>query len=159
MLKLIENKWTVETDMSTYKSFNNYMLQNIQMEKELWDRQQFLNDGKGVVKINRYFNSTPVKRMASRFFVEAKIDVNVDYTPTKIATLMKVSRASICKISNECIAEGWVEEYEMRGVRYVQATQYHVDVHIKYLETLTEMRNKYVTDFCAAYKLFQSGAS
>jgi hypothetical protein len=154
-----ENKWTVETDMSEYKSFNNYMLQNIKMEQELWERQQYLNKGVGVVKINRYFNASPVKRMASRFFVEAAIDVNVDYTPTKIATLMKVSRSAICKISNECIAEGWVEEYDIKGVRYVQATQYQVDVHIKYLETLTEMRNKYVTDFCAAYKLFKSGTS
>ena len=135
------------------------MLQNIQMEKELWDRQQYLNDGEGVVKINRYFNASPVKRMASRFFVEAKIDVNVDYTATKIASLMKVSRASICKIANECIAEGWVEEYDIKGVRYVQATQYHVNVHIKYLETLTALRNEYVTDFCAAYKLFKSGDS
>ena len=145
--------WTVETDMSSYKTFNNYMLQNIKMEQELWDRQQYLNQGEGVVKINRYFNASPVKRMASRFFVEAKIDVNLDYTATKIATLMKVSRAAICKIANECIAEGWVEEYDIKGVRYVQATQYQVDVHIKYLETLTHMRNKYVTDFCAAYKL------
>ena len=156
MLKLRNNKWTVETDISEYKSFNNYMLQNIQMEKELWDRQQYLNAGEGVSKINRYFNATPVKRMSSRFFVEAKIDVNLDYTATKIATLMKVSRASICKITNECIEEGWVEEYDLKGVRYVQATQYHVDVHIKYLETLTEMRNKYVTDFCAAYKLINA---
>jgi len=154
-----ENKWTVETDMSTYKTFNQYMLSNIQMEKELWDRQQFMNYGDNVVKICRYFNATPVKRMSSRFFIEAKIDVNLDYTPTKIATLMKVSRASICKIANDCIHEGWVEEYDIKGVRYVQATQYHVDVHIKYLETLTEMRNKHVTDFCAAYKLFKSGAS
>ena len=159
MNEMPENKWTVETDMSTYKSFNNYMLQNIKMEQELWDRQQFLNDGKGVIKINRYFNATPVKRMSSRFFVEAKVDVKLDYTPSKIASLMKVSRAAICKIANECIEEGWVEEYDIKGVRYVQATQYHVDVHIKYLETLTFMRNKYVTDFCAAYKMFKSGAS
>ena len=159
MLKLLENQWTVETDMSEYKSFNNYMLQNIQMEKELWDRQQFMNQGDDVVKINRYFNATPVKRMSSRFFVEAKIDVKLDYTATKIATLMKVTRSAICKIVNECIEEGWVEEYEMKGVRYVQATQYHVDVHIKYLETLTEMRNKYVTDFCAAHKMFKGAAS
>lgn len=69
---------------------------------------------------------------------------------------MKVTRSSICKIANECIEEGWVEEYKMKGVRYVQATQYHVDVHIKYLETLTEMRNKYVTDFCAVYKLMKA---
>ena len=73
LFKLLENQWTVETDMSKYKSFNNYMLQNIQMEKELWDRQQFMNQGDDVDKINRYFNATPVKRMSSRFFVEAKI--------------------------------------------------------------------------------------
>lgn len=132
------------------------MLNNIQLEKELWERQQFMSQGENVVKICRYFNATPVKRMAARYFVEAKIDVNVDYTSTKIATLMKVSRAAICKITNECIEEGWVEEYDLKGVRYVQATQYHVDEHIKYLETVTEMRNKYVTDFCAAYKLINA---
>ena len=156
MNEMPNHKWTVETDMSTYKTFNQYMLNNIQLEKELWDRQQFMSQGENVVKICRYFNSTPVKRMSSRFFIEAKVDVALHYTPTKIATLMKVQRSSICKIANDSIEEGWVEEYFIDNVRYVQATQYHVDVHIKYLETVTEMRNKYVTDFCAAYKQYNS---
>ena len=150
------NKWTVETDMPSWDGFDAYMLRNIRMEKELWSRQQFLNKGKGVRKINRYFNSTPVKRMASRFYVEAALDVNLHYTSTKIATLMDVSRVSICKITNECIEAGWVEEYQLKNVRYVKATTYHVDIHRQYLETLTDLRNQYVTDFGAAYKLFKA---
>ena len=132
------------------------MLNNIQFEKKMWDRQQFMNQGDDVFTICRYFNATPVKRMVARYFVEAKVDVALHYTPSRIASLMKVSRSSICKIANDCIEEGWVEEYFIDNVRYVQATQYHVDVHVKYLETVTEMRNKYVTDFCAAYKLINA---
>ena len=133
------------------EKFMRYLLSNLHMEQELWQRQVKLNN-EGP-RICKYFNSTPTKRMLSRYLVEARVDVKALYTIASFAKVMGVSRQAINSIIDETIAEGWTEDFYKNKTRYFRATIYHFEIHKQYLNTLTEMRIKYVTDYCASLKM------
>lgn len=59
-------------------------------------------------KIQRYFNSTPLRHAFARYLVYAYI-VNKFYTISYVADELRATRQSISNMVDECEAEGWLE--------------------------------------------------
>ena len=58
-------------------------------------------------KIQRYFNSTPLRNVFSRICVYARC-VNEFYTISYISDELRATRQSISQMVDECEEEGWV---------------------------------------------------
>ena len=67
------------------------------------ERQDRLNS-----KIQRYFNSTPLRNVFARYVVYAYI-VNEFYTISFVADQLRATRQSISNMVDECEAEGWLQ--------------------------------------------------
>jgi len=91
------------------KQLQNYL--DMEMSKVLCEleikiyqeRQDRLNS-----KIQRYFNSTPLRNVFARYVVYAYI-VNEFYTISFVAEELRATRQSISNMVDECEAEGWLQ--------------------------------------------------
>lgn len=89
-------------------------------------------------KIQRYFNSTPLRNVFSRICVYAKC-VNQFYTISQIAYELRATRQSVSQIVNECEEEGWVIVDRNSNSVCVQASQTLYNAQLDYLNHRKEL--------------------
>ena len=94
-------------------------------------------------RLQRYFNSTPLRATFSRILVLGKC-VNRLYTISEIADKLQTSRQSIAILVNECEEEGWA--YVVRNGNRVQfqATDELYEAHKEYVKWRMELSRKYI---------------
>lgn len=84
-------------------------------------------------KIQRYFNSTPLRNVFSRICVYARC-VNQSYTISEIADELRATRQSISQMVDECEEEGWLNVERSPNRVVLQASQTLYDGMIDYME-------------------------
>ena len=102
-------KKTMEIEMFTHKA-----------------RQTRMNN-----KVQRYFNSTPLRNAFARWMTYA-VYANRWYSITELVDDMHSNRQSIATIINECEAEGWVQVKRTRNSVQCRATPELVDKTVEY---------------------------
>ena len=91
------------------KQLQNYL--DMEMSKVLCQLELNIYQGRQdrlTTKIQRYFNSTPLRNAFNRIIVYSYI-VNELYTISCVADQLRTTRQSIANMVMECEAEGWVE--------------------------------------------------
>lgn len=84
-------------------------------------------------RIQRYFNSTPLRNVFSRICVYAKC-VNEFYTISYIAEELRATRQSVSQMVEECEEEGWLNVERSPNRVGVQASQALYDGMIDYMQ-------------------------
>tara|TARA_R100000329_G_scaffold35583_2_gene33453 strand:+ start:560 stop:1087 length:528 start_codon:yes stop_codon:yes gene_type:complete len=84
-------------------------------------------------KIQRYFNSTPLRNVFARM-VSYAYCVNKHYSIQYIADQLKTTRQSISKIVDECEAEGWINVIRTPNCVKVQASDVLYEGMLVYVE-------------------------
>ena len=84
-------------------------------------------------KIQRYFNSTPLRNAFARICVYAKC-VNQFYTISKIADELRATRQAISLMVDECEQEGWITVERTPNRVGIQASQHLFDGMSDYVE-------------------------
>tara|TARA_R100000329_G_scaffold145601_1_gene131299 strand:+ start:750 stop:1262 length:513 start_codon:yes stop_codon:yes gene_type:complete len=84
-------------------------------------------------KIQRYFNSTPLRNVFSRICVYAKC-VNQFYTISEIAYELRATRQSVSQMVDECEEEGWLNVERSPNRVGVQASQTLYDGLLDYMQ-------------------------
>jgi len=84
-------------------------------------------------KIQRYFNSTPLRNVFSRICVYAKC-VNEFYTISYIADELRATRQSVSQMVDECEEEGWLNVERSPNRVGVQASQTLYDGLLDYMQ-------------------------
>ena len=84
-------------------------------------------------RIQRYFNSTPLRNVFSRICVYAKC-VNKFYTISEIAYELRATRQSISQMVDECEEEGWLNVERSPNRVVIQASQSLYDAMLNYME-------------------------
>ena len=92
-------------------------------------------------KIQRYFNSSPLKNVFSRIVVYAYC-VNKHYSIQYIADELKTTRQSISKIVEECEAEGWINVIRTPNSVDVQASNTLYEGMLVYLSQRKKLMPK-----------------
>lgn len=82
-------------------------------------------------KIQRYFNSTPLRNVFARICVYARC-VNEFYTISRIAYQLRATRQSISQMVDECEEEGWVTVDRTPNRVGIQASQSLYDGMLDY---------------------------
>ena len=82
-------------------------------------------------KIQRYFNSTPLRNVFSRICVYAKC-VNQFYTISEIAYELRATRQSISQMVDECEEEGWIIVERSPNRVGIQASQILYEAQLDY---------------------------
>ena len=123
-------KKTMEIEMSTHKS-----------------RQTRMNN-----KVQRYFNSTPLRNAFARWMTYA-VYANRWYTITELVDDMHSNRQSIATMINECEAEGWVEVTRTSNSVKCRATPELVEKSVEYCMWRKEITKSTIgTAFNALYE-------
>ena len=81
-----------------------YNKRTMEVEMAMYKARQTRLDG----KIQRYFNSTPLKNAFCRWMVYAVYDKRF-YTISELVDDMKSNRQSISDMVKDCEAEGWID--------------------------------------------------
>tara|TARA_R100000773_G_scaffold27686_1_gene23924 strand:- start:2931 stop:3443 length:513 start_codon:yes stop_codon:yes gene_type:complete len=84
-------------------------------------------------KIQRYFNSTPLRNVFSRICVYAKC-VKQFYTISEIAYELRATRQSVSQMVDECEEEGWLNVERSPNRVVIQASQSLYDAMLNYME-------------------------
>ena len=84
-------------------------------------------------KIQRYFNSTPLRNVFARICVYARC-VSQSYTISEIADELRATRQSISQMVDECEEEGWLNVERSPNRVVLQASQTLYDGMIDYME-------------------------
>ena len=84
-------------------------------------------------KIQRYFNSTPLRNVFARI-VSYAYCVNQHYSIQFIADELKTTRQSISKIVEECEAEGWINIIRTPNSVEVQASDHTYEGMLDYVQ-------------------------
>ena len=84
-------------------------------------------------KIQRYFNSTPLRNVFARICVYARC-VNEFYTISHIADELRATRQSISQMVDECEEEGWVNVERTPNRVGIQASKSLYDASTDYVE-------------------------
>jgi DNA-binding MarR family transcriptional regulator len=92
-------------------------------------------------RIQRYFNSTPLRNVFARICVYARC-VNQFYTISYIADELRATRQSISQMVDECEEEGWVNVERTPNRVGIQASQSLYDGMLDY----TKQRKKLAKD-------------
>ena len=82
-------------------------------------------------RIQRYFNSTPLRNVFSRICVYAKC-VNKFYTISEIAYELRATRQSVSQMVDECEEEGWINVERSPNRVAIQASQVLYDGMLDY---------------------------
>ena len=82
-------------------------------------------------KIQRYFNSTPLRNVFARMCVYAKC-VNQFYTISEIAYELRATRQSVSQMVDECGEEGWIKVERSPNRVGIQASQTLYDGMLDY---------------------------
>lgn len=82
-------------------------------------------------KMQRYFNSTPLRNVFSRICVYAKC-VNEFYTISQISYELRATRQSVSQMVDECEEEGWVNVERTPNRVGIQASQSLYDGMLDY---------------------------
>ena len=89
-------------------------------------------------KIQRYFNSTPLRNAFNRIIVYSFI-VNQFYTISCVADQLRTTRQSIANMVMECEAEGWIEVERSPNRVAFKGNQELYDGFLSYLEHRKEL--------------------
>ena len=89
-------------------------------------------------KMQRYFNSTPLRNVFSRICVYAKC-VKQFYTISEIAYELRATRQSVSQIVDECEEEGWLNVERSPNRVGVQASQALYKAQLDYLNHRKEL--------------------
>lgn len=84
-------------------------------------------------KIQRYFNSTPLRNVFARICVYARC-VNEFYTISHIADELRATRQSVSQMVDECEEEGWIIVERTANRVGIKASQPLFDASAKYVE-------------------------
>jgi hypothetical protein len=84
-------------------------------------------------KIQRYFNSTPLRNVFARICVYAQC-VNEFYTISHIADELRATRQAISLMVDECEQEGWIIVERTPNRVGIQASQSLFDASVNYVE-------------------------
>ena len=91
------------------KQLQDYL--DMEMSKVLCELELNIYQGRQdrlTTKIQRYFNSTPLRNAFNRIVTYSYI-VNEFYTISYVADQLRTTRQSISNMVEECEAEGWIE--------------------------------------------------
>ena len=123
-------KKTMEIEMATHRS-----------------RQTRMNN-----KVQRYFNSTPLRNAFARWMTYA-VYANRWYTITELVDDMHSNRQSIATIINECEAEGWVQVKRTSNSVKCRATPELIEKSVEYCMWRKEITKSTIgTAFNALYE-------
>ena len=142
--------------MNDNKNIQEYIqneLTKIICKHELFIYQ--LRHSKMKTRMQRYFNSTPLKNAFARVAVYA-CAVNTHYTIQTIATKLCATRQSISKIVEECEAEGWLNVKRSANSVEVQASTEMYNVFQQYVEARKKLLHKDDRDHWNELLLLQS---
>ena len=89
-------------------------------------------------RIQRYFNSTPLRNVFARVCVYAKC-VNQFYTISRIAYELRATRQSVSQIVDECEEEGWLNVERSPNRVGVRASQALYKAQLDYLNHRKEL--------------------
>ena len=92
-------------------------------------------------KVQRYFNSTPLRNVFCRMIVYARC-VNQHYNIQYIADQLNTTRQSISKIVDECEAERWINVIRTPNNVVVQANDVTYEGMLDYLEKRKKILTK-----------------
>ena len=106
---------------------NQYVMKTLEIEMQTHKARQTRMDN----KVQRYFNSTPLRNAFARWMTYA-VYANRWYTITELVDDMHSNRQSIATIINECEAEGWVQVKRTSNSVQCRATPELVDKTIEY---------------------------
>tara|TARA_B100000700_G_scaffold237154_1_gene263268 strand:- start:2076 stop:2474 length:399 start_codon:yes stop_codon:yes gene_type:complete len=105
------------------------LLEHLLLEKDLRERANSTN----LNKCSIYFNSTSNKMTMAHLLAIAAI-TDEDLSCQTLSTESKTSLTAVCKIINECVAAGWVEQYYKDKKRYVKASNVMLDCYVDYVK-------------------------
>ena len=134
MLKKIEAKVHTggkPTD-KTWADMYNHLLNdavkaNCQQEIEVYVARL----GRRTNKLQRYFNSTPLRQVFARVLVLGRA-TNRLYTISEISDVLSASRQAVSKMIDETEAEGWAEVYRDNNRVQCQASSTLYAAHAEY---------------------------
>ena len=106
---------------------NQYVMKTLEIEMQTHKARQTRMDN----KVQRYFNSTPLRNAFARWMTYA-VYANRWYTITELVDDMHSNRQSISTIINECEAEGWVQVKRTSNSVQCRATPELTDKMIEY---------------------------
>ena len=121
------------------KQLQNYL--DMEMSKVLCQLELNIYQGRQdrlTTKIQRYFNSTPLRNAFNRIIVYSFI-VNQFYTISCVADQLRTTRQSIANMVMECEAEGWIEVERSPNRVAFKGTQELYDGFLSYLEHRKEL--------------------
>ena len=123
--------WRVWMNKEQIKKYINTELVKILCQHELaiYQARQTRMD----TKVQRYFNSTPLRNVFCRMIVYARC-VNQHYNIQYIADQLHTTRQSISKIVDECEAERWINVIRTPNNVVVQANDVTYEGMLDYLE-------------------------
>lgn len=126
---------------------NQYVMKTLEIEMQTHKARQTRMDN----KVQRYFNSTPLRNAFARWMTYA-VYANRWYTITELVDDMHSNRQSIATIINECEAEGWVQVKRTSNSVQCRATPELVDKTIEYCMWRKEITKSTIgTAFNALY--------
>ena len=94
-------------------------------------------------RLQRYFNSTPLRQTFARILVLAKC-VNKHYTISEVAKKLETTRQSISILVNETEEEGWAEVVRQGNRVQFQATDELYQAHKEYVKWRMMLSQKYI---------------
>ena len=121
------------------KQLQDYL--DMEMSKVLCQLELNIYQGRQdrlTTKIQRYFNSTPLRNAFNRIIVYSYI-VNEFYTISCVADQLRTTRQSISNMVEECEAEGWIEVDRSPNRVAFKGTQELYDGFLSYLEHRKEL--------------------
>ena len=121
------------------KQLQNYL--DMEMSKVLCQLELNIYQGRQdrlTTKIQRYFNSTPLRNAFNRIVTYSYI-VNQFYTISCVADQLRTTRQSIANMVMECEAEGWIEVERSPNRVAFKGNQELYDGFLSYLEHRKEL--------------------
>jgi len=121
------------------KQLQDYL--DMEMSKVLCELELNIYQGRQdrlKTKIQRYFNSTPLRNAFNRIITYSYI-VNEFYTISCVADQLRTTRQSISNMVEECEAEGWIEVDRSPNRVAFKGTQELYEGFLSYLEHRKEL--------------------
>ena len=118
---------------------NDYRMKILEVEMAVFQARQT----RSMTKIQRYFNSTPIKNAFSRWMVYGAY-ANRFYTITELVNEMHSNRQTISTMIDECEAEGWIEVQKKGATVSCQASQPLIEAMEMYCEWRKDIAQSYI---------------
>jgi hypothetical protein len=113
---------------------NDYRMKILEVEMAVFQARQT----RSMTKVQRYFNSTPIKNAFARWMVYGAY-ANRFYTITELVNEMHSNRQTVSTMITECEAEGWIKVQKKGATVSCQALEPLIDTMEMYCEWRKEL--------------------